>query len=193
MFLISIPASVAVPSANCRGCEKFLELSKQMPVMIVIMLLGSGVPSWDESSRPLQRSPASESGLVILGLTNLINTKIGREGTGSLSSARPLERWWPPKPSGLSSSGHTVCQPQSWVWGGETYHLWQAAGWLEGAHGGPEGWGTGKGSKLTESGDAWRSSLAASLHAEARAELCLWKTWSLKFSLETAEMGYLVL
>lgn len=31
----------------------------QMPVMIVIMLLGSGVPGWEESSRPLQNSRMS--------------------------------------------------------------------------------------------------------------------------------------
>ena len=49
--MTSTPASVAVPSTSCRGYERFLGLSKQMPVRMVIIFLWSGVPSQDESSR----------------------------------------------------------------------------------------------------------------------------------------------
>ena len=81
MSLTSTQASVAVPKASCRWYEKFLGLSKQMPMRMVIMLLWSGVPGQDECSRPLQksrmlqRSQASECGLVILGFTNITDTK----------------------------------------------------------------------------------------------------------------------
>ena len=119
--------------------------------------------------------------------------RTGIEGTCCLSSAPPLGRLCLLTPACPPFSGYAICPPQCWVqWGGAD-HQWQAARWLAGAHREPGGQGTHKGSKLTESGCAWESSPAAPPHVKATVALCLWKIWSWKFSLETAEMSCLVL
>lgn len=74
-------------------------------------------PGLDKSCRPLQksevlwRSQASESGLVILSLTNLLDTKDWFSFFSSCS-----RKVMAAEPCNLPSSGHTICQPQLWEW-----------------------------------------------------------------------------
>lgn len=113
--LISMPASTAVP--ELRGIWKIARVVQIDACDDSEHTSGIRCTGLDKSGRSLQepevlwRSQASESGLVILSLTNLLDTKDWFPLFSSCS-----RKVMAAELCNLPSSGHTICQPQSWEW-----------------------------------------------------------------------------